>query len=145
MPCSGQATTPAAIAIRQTTRPLQLVELAQQPLRHLHAFDGAQVRRQHADRVLLEAEGFVDDADAVTQGDADDRHHRLAPSPTVALAQVGAGGVEDRQRERVPVAAVGLDQLFEPPPHLPRAVEAGQFRLFVDRHRLCLGRVGKPL
>ena len=113
----------------QPPRPLQLLQRPQQPLRHLHSFDRPQVRGEDADRVLLEAKGFVDDADAVAQGGTEDRQHRLLGATGAAVAGPRAGGVEDGERERVPVAAVGLRHLVEPAAHVAGPVEAGELVL----------------
>ena len=126
MPCSGQATTPAEIADPQAPGRLQLVEHAAAAAR-----PSARRRRcvwfgrEHAERVLLEAEGLVDEADAVAQRRADDRQHRLLAAAAVAVARPGPVDVEDGEAEGVAVAAVGLDQLVEAAAHVAGLVEAG--------------------
>src|SRR3954469_17413419 len=87
----------------QPPRPLQLLELSQQSLAHLHAFDGADIGGEDTNRVLLEPEGFVDDADAVPQRRANDREHRLLPPGNVAGADTGTGGIEDCETERMSI------------------------------------------
>ncbi len=118
---------PAEIADPQPPRPLEVVELAEQPLAHLHPFHRADVRGEDAERLLFEPEGFVDDPDAVAQRRADDREDGLLAAGDVARPGPRSGRVEDGEPERVAVAAIGLHQLFEPAAHVPGLVEAGQF------------------
>jgi hypothetical protein len=117
----------------QPPRSLEIVELAQQALAHLNPFDGADVGGEDAERVLFEAERFVDDADAVAEGGTDDREHRLLTAGNVTGPGAGSGGIEDGEAEGVAVATVGLQQLFEAAAHVAGAIEAGQFfRLLLD-------------
>ena len=123
-PCSGQATTPAEMPIRRPPAALEVVELAQQPLRHLHAADGVLAGSEHAERVLLQAEGLVDEPDALAQRRADHGKSRLAPGAGVVVARPRPLDVEDDQGEGLLVAPVALEQLVEPAAHLAGAVQA---------------------
>ncbi len=95
LPCSGQATTPAEIAIRSPPAASSSSSIRSSRSAHLHAPDRVLVRRQHAERVLLEAEGLVDEADAVAQRGADHRQHRL-----LAVAAVARRAPPARRRRR---------------------------------------------
>jgi len=80
------------------------------------------------------AEGLVDQAHAFAERRADHGERRLAAAASVVLARPRPLDVEDDEGEGLLVAALALEQLVEPPPHLAGAIEAGV--LLLRRRRL---------
>ena len=130
-PCSGQATTPAEIAIRSpparssssswpSSRSAICTASTVCRLGASTQSASSSSRKASSTRRMLSRSAAPTIASTVSW-----------PSPASPLRASGPGGVEDGEREGVAVAAVGLDHLVEPAPHVAGPVEAGQLAVLL--------------